>query len=157
MHPAFNPQPAFGVVQSVLCETPADVKRHRDPLMRSILSCTAVPFGVDPPATPSVARRIMKRSPDLQQAIRQTSSSLTRMKKLKYTTTKVTPLELTTKLMEAAEAKGAELRIAKVSGVSTSPMEEEGKGGEGERRITAVVLEDGAEIPCDRVRIPVPC
>ncbi|CAN0441284.1 unnamed protein product, partial [Hapterophycus canaliculatus] len=32
-------------------------------------------------------------------------------------TAQVTPLELTTKLMAAAEAKGAELRIATVSGV----------------------------------------
>ncbi|CAN0064405.1 unnamed protein product [Scytosiphon promiscuus] len=67
-------------------------------------------------------------------------------------TAQVTPLELTTKLMEAAEAKGAELRIATVSGVSTSPIEEEQEErGEGKRRVTSVTLEDGSEIPCDRV------
>lgn len=69
---------------------------------------------------------------------------------------KVTPLELTTKLMEAAKDKGAELRIATVSKVATSPVEAaEGKGeqeGERDQRVTAVVLEDGEEIPCDRVR-----
>ncbi|CAN0194202.1 unnamed protein product, partial [Laminaria digitata] len=75
-------------------------------------------------------------------------------------TAQVTPLELTTKLMEAAKARGAEVRIATVSGVSSAPVSDEAKeesekdgGGneEGGRRITAVVLEDGGEIPCDRV------
>ena len=67
---------------------------------------------------------------------------------------KVTPLELTTKLMEAAKARGAEVRIATVTGVSSAPVKppsgEEAKEERG-RRITAVVLEDGGEIPCDRV------
>lgn len=79
-------------------------------------------------------------------------------------TPKVTPLELTTKLMEAAKARGAEVRIATVSGVSSAPVDppsdeakgESKKGGggteEGGHRITAVVLENGEEIPCDRVR-----
>lgn len=55
--------------------------------------------------------------------------------------------------MDAAKEKGAELRIAAVSGVSSSPVDagSEGGGG-GERQITAVVLEDGEEVPCDRVR-----
>lgn len=72
---------------------------------------------------------------------------------------KVTPLELTTKLMEAAKEKGAELRIATVSKVATSPVEAAepeggGKAGQedgGDERVTAVVLEDGEEVPCDRV------
>eukprot|EP00903_Cladosiphon_okamuranus_P015426 g14249.t1 len=70
-------------------------------------------------------------------------------------TAQVTPLELTTKLMEAAKERGAELRIATVSNVATSPVEAaDGKSeqeGEGDKRVTAVVLEDGEEIPCDRV------
>lgn len=69
-------------------------------------------------------------------------------------------MELTTKLMEAAKEKGAELRIATVSRVATSPMEaaesegggKEGQDDQGDQRVTAVVLEDGEEIPCDRVR-----
>lgn len=73
-------------------------------------------------------------------------------------TAQVTPLELTTKLMEAAQARGAELRIGAVAGVSTAPVagvseggEEKGEGGDGERRVTGVLLGDGEEIPCDRV------
>lgn len=62
--------------------------------------------------------------------------------------------------MDAAKAKGAELRIATVSKVATSPVEAAaepesgGKAGQedgGDERVTAVVLEDGEEIPCDRV------
>ena len=76
---------------------------------------------------------------------------------------KVTPLELTTKLMEAALAKGAELRIGTVSGVvsiaaSESPGEGAGAAGSvkgnavgDERRITGVSLDSGEEIPCDKV------
>lgn len=76
----------------------------------------------------------------------------------------MTPLELTTKLMEAARAKGAELRIGTVAGVSSAPVEssEEGKyegagGGEkgvsDERRITGVLLDSGEQILCDKVRL----
>lgn len=62
--------------------------------------------------------------------------------------------------MEAAKEKGAELRIATVSKVATSPVEAAepeggGKAGQedgGDERVTAVVLEDGEEVPCDRVR-----
>lgn len=64
--------------------------------------------------------------------------------------------------MEAAQAKGAELRIATVTGVSTTPLEgsaeEESTGEkqassdqERQRRITGVLLEGGELIPCDRV------
>lgn len=53
--------------------------------------------------------------------------------------------------MDAAKEKGAELRIAAVSGVSSSLVDADSEG-DGERQITAVVLEDGQEIPCDRVR-----
>lgn len=64
-------------------------------------------------------------------------------------------MELTTKLMEAAKEKGAELRIATVSSVATSPVEAAESEGEqdkgGDQRVTAVVLDDGVEIPCDRV------
>ncbi|CAM9119458.1 unnamed protein product [Ascophyllum nodosum] len=78
-------------------------------------------------------------------------------------TAQVTPLELTTKLMEAALAKGAELRIGTVSGVvsiaaSESPGEGAGAAGSvkgtavgDERRITGVSLDNGEEIPCDKV------
>lgn len=75
----------------------------------------------------------------------------------------VTPLELTTKLMDAAKSNGAEVRIAAVTGVSSAPMdspssEEAGSGGgsgagdnPGGRRITGVTLESGEEVACDRV------
>lgn len=70
--------------------------------------------------------------------------------------------------MEAAKAKGAELRIGTVEGVSSAPVEssEEGKdkgagsrGGRGggekgvsdERQITGVLLDSGEQIPCDKV------
>ena len=71
-------------------------------------------------------------------------------------------MELTTKLMEAAKARGAEVRIATVAGVSSAPVDppsdeakeetEKGGGGKekGRRRVTAVMLEGGEEIPCDR-------
>lgn len=62
--------------------------------------------------------------------------------------------------MEAAQAKGAELRIGTVTGVSTAPVagvsdggEKEDANGDGERRVTGVVLENGEEIPCDRVSL----
>ncbi|CAM9183541.1 unnamed protein product [Choristocarpus tenellus] len=61
-------------------------------------------------------------------------------------TAQVTPLELTTKLMEAAQEKGATLRIASVEGVQTTS---EG-GGDG-RRMAGVVLDGGEEIECERV------
>ena len=50
----------------------------------------------------------------------------------------VAPLELCTKLMDAAVAAGAELRIGKVTGVVKS---------EGEGDVSAVLV-DGAELPC---------
>lgn len=68
-------------------------------------------------------------------------------------------MELTTKLMEAAQSKGAELRIGVVTGVSMTTLVSEdgesgktaGPGSDMKRRITGVVLEDGEEIPCERV------
>lgn len=74
--------------------------------------------------------------------------------------------------MQAAQAKGAELRIAAVAGVSTATVAAEERGGEEkekgkgagdssdegrERRISGVVLEDGEEIACDRVSILLQC
>lgn len=64
--------------------------------------------------------------------------------------------------MEAAQAKGAEVRIATVTGVSTAPVEvssgdagtgekRKDEGEEGERRVVGVVLEGGEEVPCERV------
>jgi len=54
----------------------------------------------------------------------------------------------------AKQGESSEFRIATVLGVSSSPMDE-GNKDEGGRdwRMISVVLEDGEEIPCDRVRM----
>ena len=58
----------------------------------------------------------------------------------------VAPYELCTKLMEAAVAAGAELRIGKVEGIVTEAEAEAEGGGE---RVTAVRV-DGEEVPCSQ-------
>ncbi|KAG5192809.1 FAD dependent oxidoreductase [Tribonema minus] len=61
-------------------------------------------------------------------------------------TAQVTPLELTHKLIDAAKAAGAEVRIGTVASVDT----EESSGGSSSsaRRVTGVTLASGETIPC---------
>jgi len=60
----------------------------------------------------------------------------------------VSPKELCTKLMAAAQAQGAELKIGSVEGIK---LEKDGPGGELDT-VTGVVV-DGAVLPCDAVLI----
>eukprot|EP01123_Difflugia_compressa_P000204 TRINITY_DN10303_c0_g1_i1.p1 TRINITY_DN10303_c0_g1~~TRINITY_DN10303_c0_g1_i1.p1 ORF type:complete len:309 (+),score=52.24 TRINITY_DN10303_c0_g1_i1:92-928(+) len=59
-------------------------------------------------------------------------------------TAQVTPLEITTKLIQAAQARGAQLRTGvAVKGVTTTPLPDKTK------KITSIQLEDDTTIPCD--------
>lgn len=64
--------------------------------------------------------------------------------------------------MEAAIAKGTKLRMATVTGVTTTPVEgfvewestwstQMSDDQSEQRRVTGVLLEGGEEVPCDRV------